>query len=208
MERPSNKSKIPLDGSIYLSAGFLADDTCPDDIYEQIEKLAILAESKKLKIRLTTTNDIGKRLDSKLSNKEIVLPWDDFYNAKCDYKTSNHAKLIAMRFQPNLSTLKPAIHAIVGHYVQLVLGQNLIAPIRCMVCWTPDGCETLNKRTVKTGRIGIAIAVASWINVPIFNLKNSNAYTRAENYISTYAQPFTEGEFHPDIVSFNRMKEL
>jgi hypothetical protein len=62
--------------------------------------------------------------------------------------------------------------------VMQILGQNLDAPVRCVICWTPDGCEDHCSRTMATGGTGQAISVASLLNIPVYNLENKNRQGR------------------------------
>lgn len=59
--------------------------------------------------------------------------------------------------------------------IQQILGQNLDIETKFVICWTPDGCKTRGQRTRKTGGTGQAIACASSLNIPIFNLLNENS---------------------------------
>ena len=40
-----------------------------------------------------------------------------------------------------------------------------------IICWTPDGAETASDTTKDTGGTGQAIRVASYLNIPVFNLQ-------------------------------------
>lgn len=52
-----------------------------------------------------------------------------------------------------------------------VLGPDLDARARFILCWTPDGCCSWRKRTKASGGTGHAIALASLAGVPVFNLQ-------------------------------------
>jgi hypothetical protein len=69
--------------------------------------------------------------------------------------------------------------------VMQILGQNLDAPVRFVLCWTPDGCEDHFKRTMNTGGTGQAISVASLLNIPVFNMRiNSHRIIEAREFIT------------------------
>lgn len=52
-----------------------------------------------------------------------------------------------------------------------------------VICWTPDGAESHQQRTRETGGTGQAISIASYYQIPIFNLKNEDAIERLEKWI-------------------------
>ena len=56
--------------------------------------------------------------------------------------------------------------------VYQVLGKDLNTPSEFVICWTPDGAETANERSIKTGGTGFAIALADSLGIPVYNLAN------------------------------------
>lgn len=56
-----------------------------------------------------------------------------------------------------------------------VAGRDLSNPVlsECVICWTPDGCETHAARSVATGDTGTVISIAeAEFHIPVFNLYN------------------------------------
>lgn len=52
-----------------------------------------------------------------------------------------------------------------------VLGKNLKSPVKFVLCYTDDGCQTDAERTRKTGGTGQAITIADFNNIPVINLQ-------------------------------------
>lgn len=77
----------------------------------------------------------------------------------------------------------PAWHRIRNDYVKRlhgrnafqVLGTDLKTPSKFLVCWTPDGCESHQTRSIQTGGTGTAISIADANKIRIFNLANKES---------------------------------
>ena len=111
--------------------------------------------------------------------KEIYLPWRYFNrNSSSLFEVSEEAKMMASSHHPTWGSLKPAVRNLMGRNAYQVLGKDLKSPSEFVVCWTPDGCSSSKERTVKTGGTGLAISLASSLNIPIFNLQHSSAMDR------------------------------
>ena len=61
-----------------------------------------------------------------------------------------------------------------------VLGEDLITPVRFLVCWTPDGALTHAERSIRTGGTGTAISIADAHGVPVYNLARPSHRERWE----------------------------
>jgi hypothetical protein len=81
---------------------------------------------------------------------------------------------IAKEVHPAWNNCSPYAKRLHARNVLQVLGQNLDNPVEFVAVWTPDGCETLATRTFSTGGSGQAIALADTLDIPIYNLKNTN----------------------------------
>lgn len=104
---------------------------------------------------------------------EIYLPWKKFNGHDSElYDVPKQAYEIASKYHPLWYRLGGAVKSLLARDVQQVLGQNLDDPSSFVVCWTPDGCETMNQYSEKTGGTGMAICVADDYGIPVLNLKH------------------------------------
>lgn len=69
--------------------------------------------------------------------------------------------------------LKPYTQRLLARNVYQVLGRTLDNPVDFVICWTPDGCENHSTRSKQTGGTGQAIALASMLDIPVYNLYNT-----------------------------------
>lgn len=75
----------------------------------------------------------------------------------------------------------PAEHKVERCYQ--ILGRDLSDPVDFVVCWTPDGCESEKERSRASGGTGQAIALASRLGIPVFNLARDAALQRIGAWI-------------------------
>ncbi len=116
--------------------------------------------------------------DSAVGKKEIYLPWENFNGNKSSlYDVTPQAIKLTTAYypNPNLLAFKHYIAKLHGRNAQQILGQNLDSPIKFVVCWTSDGCESDEDRTKDTGGTGQAISISSCRGIPVFNLANDDA---------------------------------
>ena len=108
--------------------------------------------------------------------KEIYLPWKGYNrNPSPLHDIPEKAFTVSKKFHPHWERLSPAVRKIMARNAQQILGKNLDCPCDIVVCWTPDGCTKGETRTKATGGTGQAIAIASALNIPVFNLRNTSA---------------------------------
>lgn len=86
--------------------------------------------------------------------------------------------VIAKLVHPAYESLSEAMRKLMARSTYLVLGYDLRTPVDFVVCWTPDGAEREAERSVATGGTGQAIALASRLGIPVFNLYRSDALKR------------------------------
>ena len=105
---------------------------------------------------------------------EIYLPWKGMNGHLSPlYEIPQIAYDVAAdTYGPSWRYLKPASKKFMARDVQQVAGKDIDSPSRVVICWTPDGCTERLSRTRKTGGTGQAIAFASELSIPVFNLKN------------------------------------
>jgi len=106
--------------------------------------------------------------------KEIYLPWAGFNRSKSnlyDVRIKEHSALAAEVYGSHWPLIPPSVHRLMIRNLYQVAGANLDTPSEFVLCWTPDGCEDAECRNSATGGTGQAIAYASKLEVPVFNLK-------------------------------------
>lgn len=67
-------------------------------------------------------------------------------------------------------------------------GQSISDPVDFVVCWTPDGCESEKERSRASGGTGQAIALASRLGIPVFNLARDAALQRIGAWVEKKSQ--------------------
>ena len=105
--------------------------------------------------------------------KEIYLPWKNFQkHSSPHYEISEEALEIgADIYGPNFKYLKRPVKLLMSRNCYQVNGLTLDSPSKFVLCWTPDGCSKRTERTTKTGGTGQAIAYASSLGIPVYNLQ-------------------------------------
>lgn len=95
---------------------------------------------------------------------------------------------IACDFHPNPFALRKNISALnlMARNTFQVMGQDLMTPVQFVICYTEDGCKYIpnkSQRKKETGGTGQAIAIASYFNIPVYNLKNEEDLESVKNLI-------------------------
>lgn len=123
--------------------------------------------------------------DSVNGHKEIFLPWPRFNdNPSHLYNICHRAETIAKNIHPRWEYLSQSTKKLMSRNVYQILGNDLKHPVSCVICYTPDGCETIDQYSIRTGGTGMAICIASVCNIPIFNLKNNLRYEEACDFLN------------------------
>jgi hypothetical protein len=135
-----------------------------------------------------TAFETGHRMHHSV-NMQIFLPWKNFNsNSSGYYPPSIDAYYIAAKHHPRWKWLNEATRKLMARNIHQILGPGLDDPVDLVICWTPDGCESHETRTNTTGGTGQAIAIASKLKIPVYNLKNEDSkYKIFRNYLSLKA---------------------
>ena len=116
--------------------------------------------------------------------KEIFLPWKQFNKHPSElYEPPKQALNIAKLHHPNWNALTSVSKKFMARNSQQVLGELLYEPTDLVICWTPDGVETGGNTKKTTGGTGMAIRIASYFDIPIFNLKNEGSMERLVEFL-------------------------
>lgn len=91
---------------------------------------------------------------------------------------------IASRYHPYWISLKQYTRKLMARNSLIILGKDLKTPVDFVVCYAHDGCETYNEYlNGKISGTGLAIAIADFYNIPVFNIANSNWIERLEQIL-------------------------
>lgn len=117
---------------------------------------------------------------------EIYLPWKGFnHNTSMLYTPHPDTYKIAAELHLAWNYLSSAARTLMARNVHQVLGRDLQTPVDFVLCYTPDGCTSIERYTSKTGGTGLAIALASVNNIPVFNLRNADAIKQLVAFVSS-----------------------
>lgn len=119
-----------------------------------------------------TAFEIG--CDNVSGQKEIYLPWQNFnrHQSQLFYISPEALELAEHYYGSRWQYLKPPVKELMARNMYQVTGKDLDRPSEFVVCYTKDGCNNWNDRSIDTGGTGQAISYASDIGIPVFNLNN------------------------------------
>lgn len=159
----------------------------PADVLEKMTEIAQTLSVQSFVLRSGGADGADKAFEDGALKKEIYLPWPGFNGNQSRLSViSEKAKKIAAEHHPAWNKLKESIQKLHARNTYQILGYDLVLPSDFVLCWTPDGCESQKTRTFKTGGTGTAISLASSFNIPVFNLKNQDAYQRLKKFLKDH----------------------
>ena len=82
---------------------------------------------------------------------------------------------MAAKYHPKWESCMDYVRRLHGRNCMIILGQELITPVKFIICWTSDGKAT--------GGTGQAIRLAIDKNIPIFNLHDPMTHMRLFDFI-------------------------
>lgn len=108
--------------------------------------------------------------------RDIYLPWKDFNgNASPLFGVTAEALEMARTVHPAWDALGQGPRKMHARNTYQVFGKTLAQPVKFVICWTPDGCESERTRNRKTGGTATGIVLAQRNGIPVFNLKNQGS---------------------------------
>lgn len=116
--------------------------------------------------------------------KEIYIPRQGYKgHPSPHYNSHPDAIKLASSIHPMWSRLSPSAKGLVTRNMHQILGPTLNTPVRFVLCWTPDGCESIDQYSIRTGGTGTAISLADVNSIPVFNLKHLGRLDQAYEMI-------------------------
>ena len=125
-------------------------------------------------------------------NKEIYLQWKNFKDHTSElYYISPEATELACEIygRDRWKRAKGSTRAFMARNMYQVTGLELNEPSEFVVCWTPDGCNhhsTRKRGRDGTGGTGQAIAYASELDIPVFNIRDTEDEIQLFNFLTEH----------------------
>lgn len=203
------KKKFPfkpkIDGTIYHPIAFLVDKDITADGIEYMTKIALALSQKGFTIRVSSGScgDAIRKVVPK-TQLEQFAPWEGFDDSEDVFGgATNHAKAIAMRFQPGLNVSKQVFWSITGHQVNLVLGKDTRSPATIVVCWTPCGSESAkDPGLARFSTVKMGLLISNYIEAPVYNLSREDGLARLKEDSVRYYKDFEEGEWSRSLFDY------
>jgi len=166
----------------------------PDEILDSMQQFAEYALDASLWLRSGGAPGADTAFEDgcgESHHKEIFLPFKRFNNHSSPlYSPARRAFDVARTIHPHFNRMRFCVQKLIARNMHQVLGQTLDSPVEFVICWTPDGCESRATYKPKlTGGTGSAIALASMLDIPIFNLalpyRLEAAYEHVDSLLAT-----------------------
>lgn len=162
----------------------------PKDVLLQMEQLAVWMANVGYVLRSGGADGADWAFEHGCADAggemEIYLPWKGFnHNTSSLYTQHPDTYKIAAELHLAWNYLSAPARTLMARNVHQILGSDLQTPVEFVVCYTPDGCTSIERYTSKTGGTGLAIALASVNNIPVFNLRNTNAIHQLVDFVSS-----------------------
>lgn len=193
-----HQNLFPQNKTIRAYAGIGARKT-PGDILLMMTDIARALDSRGYVLFSGGANGADKAFEAGAAKKVIFIPWNGFngYSPGPDIVSLSgmqrqifaEAAKLARDNHPYGQNLKSSVLQLMTRNVFQVLGPNLQSPVRFLLCWTPDGCESHQTRTLATGGTGCAISLASKLNIPVLNLANKMSFARLNRFLESVSAP-------------------
>lgn len=125
-------------------------------------------------------------------NKILYLPWNKFRGkegiGKYTKEQEAFADKILQKVFPYTYNLKHVTRLMFRRNVFQVVGlcdrMADVEPSEQLVCWTPDGAENAMAYNIETtGGTGIAILIADYFDVPVYNLQRPETLQEVLEYL-------------------------
>lgn len=165
----------------YAYAGIGSRQTPTEVLNEMVKLASALAPTHTLRTGAADGADSAFEQGALAAggSTEVFLPWAGFngHPSKLS-KVAPEALEMAKAIHPAWDRLSEAARKLHARNCNQVLGASLNEPVRMVICWTPDGCESKEQRRSTTGGTASAIVLAQAWGVPVFNLFNDASRDR------------------------------
>jgi hypothetical protein len=160
----------------------------PPAILAQFEQFAYIAANRGLILRSGGADGADSAFEQGAINArgmmEIFLPWKGFNNNTSTLiSPSADAYRLAATIHPAWNNLRRPAKLLVARNMHQVMGLSLKSPVKFVICYTSDGCESHETYGRQTGGTGSALKLASLNGIPIFNVANQDRFIDATEYM-------------------------
>lgn len=157
----------------------------PQEVLLLMTRMAVALRERGFVLRSGGAEGADRAFEAGAGNqKEIFLPWRNAFGHSSPLAPpSQEAMEMAEGVHPGWQWLKPGARKLMARNCHQILGEELNDPVRFVIAWTPDGCESHHTRSRVTGGTGQAIALASLKDIPVFNLANADAQERLKHFV-------------------------
>lgn len=210
----TKKKKFPfkprIDGLIYHAVAFLIDKDIPDDKIDNIVRIAVFLEKAGFTPRVLN-GKTGDAIRAALPKNRVeqIAPWEGFDDSEDIFSSAtNHAKAIAMEYQPGLSENKPVIWGIVGCQVNLILGKDVRSAATMVVSWTPCGSESWDSPSLhRFSPVKMGLKIAYAIESPVFSAGNPESLVKLKEFASKYYKEYERGKWERSLFDYTPPKK-
>lgn len=158
----------------------------PDQIIEFMEYVATVVADNGLTLRSGHAPGADQAFERGAGkNAEIYLPWNGFERdvpINSEILLNNNVFLPTLQaaehaaeFHPAWDSLRTGVRRLMARNSQIILGEDLKSPVRCVICWTPSA------NLVGGTAQGIRIAQANSIRV--YNLARHSDFSLIKGYV-------------------------
>lgn len=150
----------------------------PSSIQKQMFKIAIELSRSNFCLRSGGAEGADDAFERGAEYKQIFLPWNGFNGRQEDgasYIVPPFNEHYTLKYHPKPSSLSFTAKKFMSRNAYQVLGPDLNNPVDFILCWTKDGKAL--------GGTGQAIRIANDYQIPVFNLRNEDAYSSLTTYM-------------------------
>lgn len=170
----------------------IGNNDAPPEILQKMSLLSATLAAKGWTLRHTGDKD-GAAVAFEQGaggQAEAYIAWKGFNDRQSEFipPRNVHPEVITLMKQyiPTFDNIKPGAHKVISRAVYAIIGKDLRSPAQFVVCWSADGAESAGEKTAKTGFMGMPIALASNLKMPVFNLQKPDAMERLNRFLETH----------------------
>jgi hypothetical protein len=154
----------------------------PLSILSLMTNLATKLEKQGWVLRSGGAQGADTAFSSGCVEKQIFVPWNGFQGQQLVFPIPSEAYTIASTIHPGWTRLNQGAQSLMARNCMQLLGPNLNNPVKMVLCWTLDGMEKESERSSKSGGTGQAIAHASRLGIPVYNLFRKERFDTLTNW--------------------------
>lgn len=163
----------------------------PPTVLKQMTQWAVVLRNSRLKLRSGGAAGADSAFyEGAGADSEIFVPWPGYNGFSYGHIGNNFQRAldIAQEHHPAWHRCTEGARKLHARNVHIILGRNLDAPVRFVICYTPGG--------LGTGGTGLGIRLAKAYNVPVYDVGyNSLTPTTLQQKIELLLKRKLDGDF-------------